>query len=418
MSKNDYNSTPLSTKLVPKLRFPEFMKSDEWDEKSIVSIGEVITGNTPSKEDEHNWGGDFVWITAQDFKNKYITTSTLKLTKQGKDKSRVIPENSVLVTCIASIGLNGINKVQCATNQQINAVVCNAENYFEFIYYAITYNNNRLKNLAGQTAVPIINKSVFENFTVAIPKDQNEQQKIADCLSSLDDLITAENQILETLKAHKKGLMQNLFPAEGEAVPKLRFKEFENSGEWVEDVLGGQDIGVFINEKISTDEIQLESYVSTENLLPDYGGKTIASKLPSTGSVTRFKQEDILLSNIRPYLKKVWFANIDGGASNDVIVIRAGSNIEPTFLSFILKNDDFINYIMKGAEGVKMPRGDKELIKEYPVSFPKKTEQLKIASCLSSLDEQIVMQNQKIEAYRLHKKGLMQNLFPNFNGAN
>ncbi|MFZ1977077.1 MAG: restriction endonuclease subunit S, partial [Bacteroidota bacterium] len=147
-------------------------------------------------------------------------------------------------------------------------------------------------------------------------------------------------------------------------VPKLRFPEFKDDGEWQEDSLGGNNIALFVNEKMPFHELRLETYVSTENLLSNYEGKSIASKLPATGSVTRFKKEDILLSNIRPYLKKVWFANMDGGASNDVIVIRADSKIEASFLSFMLINDAFITYIMKGAEGVKMPRGDKDLIKE------------------------------------------------------
>ncbi len=195
-------------------------------------------------------------------------------------------------------------------------------------------------------------------------------------------------------------------------VPKLRFPEFKDDGEWQEDSLGGNNIALFVNEKMPFHELRLETYVSTENLLSNYEGKSIASKLPATGSVTRFKKEDILLSNIRPYLKKVWFANMDGGASNDVIVIRADSKIEASFLSFMLINDAFITYIMKGAEGVKMPRGDKDLIKEYPLIFPEKSEQQKIASCLSSLDEYLTAQSNKLEALKAHKKGLMQQLFP------
>jgi len=194
------------------LRFKEFEDSGEWVEYPINSIGEVVTGGTPSKEENEYWGGDFVWVTAQDFKGKYITDSVLKLTQKGKEKSRIIPKNSVLVTCIASIGLNGINKVECATNQQINSVVCNSENHYEFVYYSITKNGNRLKNLAGQTAVPIINKSVFEKFIIHKPKSYQEQQKIAACLSSIDDLINAQSQKIETLKLHKKGLLQGLFP--------------------------------------------------------------------------------------------------------------------------------------------------------------------------------------------------------------
>ena len=116
-----------------KLILKEF--DNEWEEISIGAIGTVVTGGTPSKKESKFWGGDFAWVTAQDFTEKYIYNSVLKLTDKGKKKSRTIPRNSVLVTCIASIGLNGINKVECAINQQINAIICNPLNYYEFIYY-------------------------------------------------------------------------------------------------------------------------------------------------------------------------------------------------------------------------------------------------------------------------------------------
>ncbi len=203
---------PKGGKNVPELRFPEFQETKGWAKKQIIDLGEVITGNTPSKKEGKYWNGDFAWITAQDFKGKYINDSILKLTRFGKNKARVIPQNSILVTCIASIGLNAINKIECSTNQQINTICCNRKYHYEYVYYLITYNVKRLKQLAGQTAVPIITKKNFEEFEVYTVENYDEQQKIADCLSSLDELIEATSQKVEILKEHKKGLMQQLFP--------------------------------------------------------------------------------------------------------------------------------------------------------------------------------------------------------------
>lgn len=203
---------PAEGKNVPDLRFPEFQGMKGWEKKQVKDFGGVITGNTPSKKEEKYWNGDFVWVTAQDFKGKYINDSILKLTKLGKDRARVIPKDSVLVTCIASIGLNAINKVECSTNQQINAICCNQEYNYEYVYYLVTYNTKNLKQLAGQTAVPIITKKSFEEFEVYAIENYDEQQKIADCLSSLDELIEATSRKVEILKEHKKGLMQQLFP--------------------------------------------------------------------------------------------------------------------------------------------------------------------------------------------------------------
>jgi type I restriction enzyme, S subunit len=192
-------------------------------------------------------------------------------------------------------------------------------------------------------------------------------------------------------------------------VPKLRFPEFLGAGGWDADDLGL--VAYFVNEKIALEQVALENYVSTENILADYGGIGKASKLPKTGSVTRFQLNDTLVSNIRPYLKKVWIADREGGASNDVIVIRAKQRLLPQYLSALLKNDAFIDYVMTGAKGVKMPRGDVGSMKAYQALYPPKPEQQKIADCLSSLDELIAAQARKVDALKTHKKGLMQQLF-------
>lgn len=195
-------------------------------------------------------------------------------------------------------------------------------------------------------------------------------------------------------------------------VPKVRFPEFRDAGEWEESTLGSKGISTFVKERSPFEQLKLATYVSTENLLSDYAGVTIATRLPPNGSFTRFKKGDILISNIRPYLKKVWAATMDGASSNDVIVIRSESKVSNAFLTFLLKNDEFINYIMKSAKGVKMPRGDISLMKEYSLAVTDPKEQQKIADCLSSIDEIISAQRQKVEVLTTHKNGLMRQLFP------
>ena len=198
-------------------------------------------------------------------------------------------------------------------------------------------------------------------------------------------------------------------------LPKLRFPEFREAGEWDADELG--KVAVFVNEKIPVAQVALENYVSTENILQDFGGVARASKLPTTGAASRFRPHDTLVSNIRPYLKKVWVADKEGGASNDVIVIRAKQRLLTQYFSYLLKNDAFIDYVMTGAKGVKMPRGDIGSMKEYPAFYPSKPEQQKIADCLASLDELITLEAQQLDTLKTHKKGLMQGLFPSFGGV-
>ena len=195
-------------------------------------------------------------------------------------------------------------------------------------------------------------------------------------------------------------------------IPELRFPDFVHKGEWELRKLGESEVSIIVNEKVPISRLSVDSYISTENILSDFSGITKASKLPQSENLTRFTKNDILVSNIRPYLKKVWKAEFNGAASNDVIVFRVGSEVEKGFLEFLLKNEAFIHYVMKSAKGVKMPRGDKSSMQEYPVMIPPRAEQQKIAACLSTLDELITAHEEKLQTLKDHKKGLMQNLFP------
>jgi type I restriction enzyme S subunit len=192
--------------------------------------------------------------------------------------------------------------------------------------------------------------------------------------------------------------------------PRLRFPEFRNGPGWEACQL--KELADFVGDRISVSELNRADYVSTENLLSDFGGFSFPSSFPAGGSVVRYRVNDILAANIRPYLKKIWLADRNGGASNDVIVIRTQSSIDHQYLSHVLKNDRFIAYVMSGAKGLKMPRGDVSLIREYPVPTPSLAEQHRIASCLSSFDDLIAAQSDKVETLKTHKQGLMQGLFP------
>ena len=198
-------------------------------------------------------------------------------------------------------------------------------------------------------------------------------------------------------------------------VLQLRFPDFLNDGEWEVKRLG--EIVTEVDDKCSIGKLDIDTYISTENMLQNLEGVKKASKLPESGSFTRFQKGDILFSNIRPYLKKVWQAEFEGAASNDVIVFRAQTEYDSDFVSQIIKSDSFIAHTMAGAKGVKMPRGDKNMMLEYPVCVPCLFEQRRIAACLSALDEMLAATNEKLEQLKAYKKGLMQQLFTNPTGG-
>ncbi|KAB6092389.1 restriction endonuclease subunit S [Bacteroides xylanisolvens] len=187
----------------------------------------------------------------------------------------------------------------------------------------------------------------------------------------------------------------------------MRFPEF--SGEWKKKHLS--ELVGDIKDRISTSSLSVDNYVSTENILQNFQGVTLATSLPHNTNVTAFRKDDILFSNIRPYLKKIWYASYDGGCSTDVFVFRNSGMCSAMFLYHLIANDKFINYVMLGTKGTKMPRGDKQQIIQYVVYLPSKLEQNKIATFLSLLDSRIEAQIKIIEKYESLIKGIGNKLF-------
>ncbi|GKT25217.1 restriction endonuclease subunit S [Acidovorax sp. SUPP3334] len=198
----------------PRLRFPEFRDAAAWEPKAIGQLGEIVTGSTPSTVKSEYYGGDRHFVSPADISdNRFIEKTKTTLTELGFLETRPIKANSIFFVCIGStIGKIAQNKQECATNQQINAVVPSAENSDGFVYYAISGIADKIANIAGKQAVPIVNKSLFSSVGLSVP-NLPEQKRIADCMSSLDETIFTNSQVLEALKNHKKGLMQQLFPS-------------------------------------------------------------------------------------------------------------------------------------------------------------------------------------------------------------
>jgi len=152
-----------------------------------------------------------------------------------------------------------------------------------------------------------------------------------------------------------------------------------------------EDICDYVKEKIDISLIDENTYISTENMLPDKGGITEASSLPSADKTQAFKSGDVLVSNIRPYFKKIWYSTFDGGCSNDVLVFRAKEGVSKRFLYYVLADDTFFSYSMSTAKGTKMPRGDKKALMKYDVPNISYEEQVKIASVLDIIDKKIIV---------------------------
>jgi type I restriction enzyme, S subunit len=195
--------------LTGKKRLPGF--SGEWEVKRLGEIAEIATGNTPPTNDLNNYGNKFVFVSPADLgRSKYIVDSNKKLSKKGFNISRKFPANSILFTCIGStIGKSGIAPIVLTSNQQINAIFPNDSYSTDYVFYTLNHLAYRIKSLASEQAVPIINKSAFEATQTPFPP-LPEQQAIAQILSDMDAEIEALEQKRNKYKDIKQGMMQEL----------------------------------------------------------------------------------------------------------------------------------------------------------------------------------------------------------------
>ncbi len=183
----------------------------DWEEKKLGEVGDIVTGNTPSTKQNDYYGECYLWVTPTDITDSREVTSTAKmLTELGYTVARHIPANSILVTCIASIGKNAILRENGSCNQQINSITPYDEYSVEFVYYLICQNEKLLHENAGTGGMEILNKENFSKIKMYFPC-LAEQQKIADCLSSLDEVIEKQKATLSAWEEMKKGLLQQMF---------------------------------------------------------------------------------------------------------------------------------------------------------------------------------------------------------------
>lgn len=171
------------------------------------------------------------------------------------------------------------------------------------------------------------------------------------------------------------------------------------------------DICEYRKGKVNVSNLTLKTYISTENMLPNKAGVVEANSLPSTVLVQEYKENDTLVSNIRPYFKKVWQAKHDGGCSNDVLVFQGKANVDKDFLYYILANDDFFAYSMATSKGTKMPRGDKNSIMQYELQLFDIKIQKRIASILKLLDKKIELNNAINNNLEYQAEALFHSLF-------
>lgn len=407
--------------LVPKLRFPDFRTADGWGVPKLGSIGFFTGGGTPSKEREDYWTGGNPWVSSSDISedgiqdiaiSRYISDEAIQATA-----TKVVPANSILLVSRVGVGKLAISKAPICTSQDFTNFTPAKANVV-FLAYCLKSLKAKLLAFNQGMAIKGFTKDDISNLDIPLPKLE-EQQKIADCLTSLDELIAAQARKLVVLKTYKKGLMQRLFPREGETQPRLRFPEFRDAPEWVSGSLGS----IFETTSGGTPSRSEARYwngsipwITTS--LVNFGVITEAEEFISkdglnNSSAKLLPKETVLIAMYGQGKTRgqVALLGVEAATNQACAAILPKEGINPyfVFLNLTGRYEEFRKLSNSGGQE-NLSQG---LIREIPFAYPlDKEEQKLIADCFTAFDNLFTTAREELETLKNHKNGLMQQLFP------
>ncbi|MFZ8589720.1 restriction endonuclease subunit S [Klebsiella quasipneumoniae subsp. similipneumoniae] len=401
--------------LAPRLRFSEFSNEQPW---SFLSLGRLARRSTKKNTDGDitrvlTNSAEYGVIDQRDFFDKDIAN-------QGNLEGYYIVEEGDYVynpriSARAPVGPVSKNRIGLGVMSPLYTVFRfnSSLNDFYAHYFKSTHWHHYMRQ-ASSTGARHDRMSITNDDFMGLPlpvSNPGEQQKIADCLSSLDDLIAAETQKLETLNTYKKGLMQQLFPREGEIVPRLRFPEFEDSEEWQENQLGNL---VEVRSGYSPSQYRLGGdgsypFVKVEDLnnctKHQVGAREYSSDayglIPCDSVIFPKRGAAIALNKIRLTRDELLM-------DTNMMALTPRAQCSAEFLFYYLSNIG----LSQIADNSTIPQINNKHITPFRIVIPSIDEQHRISDCLSALDECIANQALKLESVKTHKKGLMQQLFP------
>lgn len=412
------------SELKPKLRFPEFQSSPEWDNESMGEMYSFKGTNSFSRDQLNYESGTVKNIHYGDIHTKFpssfdIRKESVPFVNSSESLEKISPDNYCvegdMIFADASEDLEDVGKsieVVALNNQRLLAgmhTILARQKHKPLIVgfgghlFKSARIRGQIKKEAQGAKVFGVSATRLSDIEICYPPEKAEQQKIVGCLTSLDELIIAQSQKLDSLKIHKKGLMQQLFPREGETVPSLRFSEFQEILKWEIKNLGG------IADNLDNRRIPVAENNRVRGEVPYYGASGIVDYINDF-----IFDEDLLCvsedgANLVARTTPIAFS-ISGKTwvNNHAHVLKFEHRCTQTLVENYLnsiKLDDFLT-------GMAQPKLNKAMLDSIPIPLPEIDEQQKIANCLSFLDGLIAAQTNKLDALKFHKKGLMQQLFP------
>ncbi len=382
----------------------------DWEIKPLGDIGQIATGNTPPTRDPTNYGDEYLFVSPGDLGfAKHISRTEKMLSKRGFSISRPFPAGSVLFVCIGStIGKCGLASELLTSNQQINAILPSAAMSSDYLYYAVSAVAANIKSLAGEQAVPIVNKTQFSETTIPLPPTKAEQEAIAGALSDADALIGALGRLIAKKRDLKQAAMQQLLTGQ------TRLPGFH--GEW--EVKRVEDVAVIDPENLGSDTSPdyFFNYISLEDVdtgtLRGYTEQVFRTA-PSRAR-RKLRKGDVLVSTVRPNLKSHLLIRNDISdtvCSTGFSVARCKPALaDPAFVFFHLFADVIERQIESLLTGSNYPAINSRDVKALRMPCPSLPEQTAIATVLSDMDAELAALEQKRDKTRALKQGMMQEL--------
>lgn len=427
--------------LVPKLRFPEFQGDEGWTPELMGDVYLFKGNNSLSREKLNYVTGSVRNVHYGDIHTKFSSHFDIKKelvpfineSEEGMVRDDHLCTEGDMIFADASEDMADIGK-------SIEIVSLNGEIVASGLHTILARRSGdrivlgfgghlfksgwvrtQIQKEAQGAKVLGISANRMRNIRLPVPNSKAEQQKIAECLSSLDELIAVQARKVDALKTHKKGLMQQLFPREGETQPRLRFPEFRDAGEWRRETLGSLCARIMDGTHFSPKSKEgPRPYLTSKNIKDgriDLSNLSYISEEEHTEIYNKcpVKHRDVLLTKDGANTGNCALNNLDFEFSllSSVAVLRGQENkLCQDFLFQSILSDSIQSLITESMSGQAITRITLAKIGRFTISVTSPAEQQRIASCLSSLDALIAAETNKLEALKTHKKGLMQQLFP------
>ena len=406
----------MNDKQKPSIRFKGF--TEAWEQRKLGELGEILTGSTPSTTQTEYYSDDGIpWVTPTDINANLIYDTPKKLSEEGAEIGRVVPANTILCTCIASIGKNALLTVKGSFNQQINSLTPSKENDAYFLLTESELWSNTMKRMAASGTMQIVNKTEFSELQTMVPS-LPEQQQIGEYFRNLDHLITLHQRKYDKLVNVKKSMLEKMFPRDGKNVPEIRFSGFTEAWEQRKfgEMASSFEYGLNAAAKEYDGENKYIRITDIDDNTREFVSDSLTSPDIDLTDAEKYKLSagDILFARTGASVGKSYiYRDNDGLVYYAGFLIRASINDEYD-AEFVFQNtltDKYKKYITVTSQRSGQPGVNAQEYSEYKIQVPKKEEQIKIGKYFRNIDKLITLHQREVEKLQNIKKSCLEKMF-------